>query len=806
MKSHARVVVIGGGVTGCSILYHLAKMGWSDVVLLERAELTSGSTWHAAGNLFALTSPSAVQNLQVYTINLYNELEKETGQSVGYHPTGGLTMAASDEEYLTLKNARARAKRNGVEAEFISFAEAREKSPILNTDGLKAVMWEPLKGHVDPSSATHAYAAAARKYGATIYRQCPVLETNQTQDGGWDVVTPKGTIKADYIVNASGLWAREVGALAGITFPLLAVEHHYLVTETMPEVEAMAHELPTMASAEAGFYSRQEGQGMLLGAYEDKCHHWALEGTPLDFGHELLPDDIGRMEKNFEKAVELIPVLGTTGIKNVINGPMIFSPDLGPMIGPHPDLKNYICAVGVMTGFNQSGGIGKVLAEWMIEGEPSLDISCWDIARFGKWAGKRYTFERTKYFYEHREDRTYPYQEYDAGRPMRTTPIYARLEQQGAMFGVSNGWETPLWYARNEDEKNHAFNFGRQNWFEPVGEECRATREHVGLFEISTFAKYIFEGPDAEAYLDGLLANALPKKIGKSVLTPMLTPKGKVQGDFTVTRLSNTRFLVLGAGGMEGEHVRWFNQHLPAQGVTLTNHTDDWSGLMIAGPQARELLSRVCSDDVSNESFPFLSGKELELEGAAQAIVVRVSFTGELGYEIYTPSMYQTGLFDTLMREGKALGLRLAGGHALMNLRLEKSFPSWGLELGSDYGPLETGLDRFVKTKDRDFIGRGAFLEAQKSNFLEQFVTFVVAETNDDCVGGEPVFLGDECVGYVTSGGYGYSVKESLALGYVNCDAYDVDATYKIEINGELYSAALSPQPRIDPKGKKMRS
>ncbi len=351
MKSHARVVIIGGGVTGCSILYHLAKMGWSDVILLERSELTSGSTWHAAGNLFSLTSPSAAQKMQVYTINLYGELEAESGQSVGYHPTGGLNLASTDEEVMTLKIARTHARRNGVEAEFISFEEARDKAPILNTDTLKAVMWEPLKGHVDPSSATQAYAAAARKNGAKIYRECPVIETSPTKQGGWEVVTPKGTFTADYLINAAGLWAREVGALAGINFPLLAVEHHYLVTETIDTIAKMTHELPTISDAEAGFYSRQEGQGILLGAYEDKCHHWAINGTPLDFGHELLPDDLERMEKNFERAANVIPVLGEAGIKRIINGPMIFSPDLAPMIGPHPDLANYFCAVGAMTGF-----------------------------------------------------------------------------------------------------------------------------------------------------------------------------------------------------------------------------------------------------------------------------------------------------------------------------------------------------------------------------------------------------------------------------------------------------------------------
>lgn len=805
MEKNARVVIIGGGVTGCSILYHLAKMGWSDVVLLERSELTSGSTWHAAGNLFSLTSPSAAQKLQVYTINLYNELEAESGQSVGYHPTGGLNLASTDEEVLTLKIARAHARRNGVEAEFISLDEARERAPILNTDTLKAAMWEPLKGHVDPSSATQAYATAARKYGAKIYRQSPVIETNSVAEGGWEIITREGTIHADYLINAAGLWAREVGALAGITFPLLAVEHHYLVTESIDVIAELGHELPTISDAEAGFYTRQEGQGILFGAYEDTCHHWALNGTPPDFGHELLPDDLERMEKNIESAMKVLPVLDSAGIKSVINGPMIFSPDLAPMIGPHPDVANYFCAVGVMTGFNQSGGIGKVLAEWIIEGEPSLDISCWDIARFGKWAGKRYTFERTKYFYEHRDDRIYPHHEFEAGRPMRTSPIYGRLQYERAMFGESNGWETPLWYARNDAEMQHKFSYDRPNWFEAVGEECLATRKNVGLFEISTFAKYVFSGPRAEDYLDKLLANSLPKKVGKTVLAPMLTEKGKIQGDFTLTRLAEDKFLLLGAGGMEGMHSRWFKKHMPESGVTFTNQTDHWSGLMIAGPNARKLLSRITTDDISNEAFRFLNGRFMELEGAAEAVVVRVSFTGELGYEIYVPSMYQIGLYDALMRHGKDLGLRLAGGHALMNLRLEKSFQSWGLELSSDYGPFDTGMDRFVKTKGRSFIGRDAFLEEMNREPSEVFATFVVEGDDVDCVGGEPVFLDNDYAGYVTSGGFGYFVGESLALGYLKHDLYQPDGKYEIEINGILRPASLSREARFDPTGERMR-
>ncbi len=803
---HFRAIVVGGGVTGCSILYHLAKSGWKDVLLLERSELTSGSTWHAAGNLFALTSPSSVQKMHVYSIRMYEELEREIGHEIGYHPTGGMHLACSKEERISLANARARARRNGVDAEWISLDEAKRRAPVLNTGGLEGVLWEPTKGHVDPSSATNAYATMARNYGASIRRHTPVLETNQTPDGGWEVVTGSSTIKADVVINAAGLWAREVGALAGISFPLLPVEHHYLLTESIPEIAAMENELPTIGDSENAYYSRQEGDGLLLGAYEDTCHLWAEKGTPLDFGHELLPDDVQRMERNFQLAIERMPCLERAGIKSVINGPMIFSPDLGPMIGPHPALRNYFCAVGVMTGFNQAGGIGRILADWIIEGEPELDINVWDVARFGPWAGRNFTRARTLYFYEHRDDRVYPHQEYDAGRPVRTFPIHDLLASKGVVFGMSNGWENPLWQARPGDETFDIYSFNRGNWWDAVGEECLRTRESVSLFEVSTFAKYFVSGAGAEAALDHVLAGRIPKAVGRTALSPMLSTKGRIIGDFTVTRLGEDSFLMLGAGSMQGIHNRWFRENLDGGDVVFENRSDHWTGLQIAGPNARQLLQRIAGEDVSNEAFPFLSGRKMELEGAPQAVVVRVSFTGELGYEIYTPSMYQRGLFTALMKAGEDLGLGLAGERALMNLRLEKSFPSWGAELSPDYTPMEPGIDRFVRFDKCDFIGRDAVMVAREKGLTEKLATFAVEADNADCSGGEPIFYNGEYVGYTSSGGYGYSIGTSIALGFIHPDLHEDGATFEIEINGRNHTARQSVAPLYDPQGIHMRA
>lgn len=806
MPETARVVVIGGGVTGCAILYHLARAGWRDVVLLERSELTAGASWHAAGSLFAVTSPSNASVLQKYTQDLYPELEKESGQSCGFHRTGGLLLVRTPDQLTALQLAQSRAKRVGIEAEFISIAEAKRLAPILNAEGIKAVVFEPTRGFCDPASVTQAFAKAARDRGAKVHRHRPVVATRLLPSGEWEVETPAGPIRCEYVVNAAGLWGREVAALAGITLPLMPVEHHYMVTETIPEIAALDHEIPNIAEAGAGYYCRQEGKGLLIGAYESHCVHWAEDGTPLNFGHELLPDDVARMEETLARAVEAIPSLERAGIKRVINGPMIFSPDLGPLLGPYPGLPTYICAAGVMSGFNQGGGIGKVLAEWIVEGEPSIDVSFWDVARFGDWAGPGFTRARTKYFYEHRTDLYYPYQEYEAGRPIRTFPAYDRQAEVGAVFGFSFGNEYPLWYAKDGEERRDRYGYGRGNWFEAVGRESRATRSAIGLFEVSTFGKYEVTGRGAAAWLDGLLANRIPA-VGRTVLSPMLSPKGRLIGDFTVTRLAETRFWLLGAGAMQLIHMRWFESRLPKDGsVGIENQSLRYAGLQIAGPNARALLQRVAEADVGANAFPFLSGRTLEIARCPEAVAVRLSFTGELGYELYVPAEYQRVLFDELMRAGRDLGLTLAGSRALLSLRLEKSFPTWTAELGPDYTPLEPGLMRFVRLDKGPFIGRDALGATSKEGPRERLGTFVVDADGVDCFGGEAIYRDGGLAGYVTSGGYGHTVGESLALGYVRASAYEPGARYEIEILGRRRGAILSARPRYDPDGSRMRS
>ncbi len=803
--TQARAVVIGGGITGCAILYHLAKAGWGDVVLLERNELTSGSSWHAAGNLFSLTSPSSVAVLQKYGRDLYPVIEREADQPVGYHVCGGMSVARSPDEVIKLKLLQSRCLRNGIPSEFISLEEAKRRAPIISTEGLLAVLYEPEKAYVDPSSATQAFARAARNNGARVLRHTPVTGTRRLASGEWEVDTPQGPIRCEYVINAAGLWAREVAAQAGITLPLMPVEHHYLVTESIPEIEAMDGELPTISDGESNWYSRQEGKGMLLGAYESRCVQWAESGTPPDFGHELLPDDLSRMEENFASAAERMPCLGRTGVKRVINGPMIFSPDLAPLLGPWPGKPGYICAAGVMTGFNQGGGIGKVISEWIIEGEPSLDLLAWDVARFGSWTSKEYTKARSAYFYEHRSHRIYPHQQFEAGRPVRKFPSYDGLKEKGAVFGENFGFESPLWYARPGEEARDHYRYTRQNWFEAVGEEAKAVRCNVGLFDISTYSKFLVTGAGASAWLDRLLANRVPGP-GRSVISPMLSPKGRLIGDFTVTCLGANEYLILGSGPVQQIHMRWFLQNLPTNGsVSVENKSADWCGLHLAGPRSRELLQHLTAESCGSNAFPFMSARRMEVAGCPEAIVVRVSFTGELGYEIWTPSAYMVPVLDRILEAGEGFGLRLAGGRALMSLRLEKAFPSWGLDLSSDYTPWATSLARFVKLDKGDFIGRDAAAQSKKNPGTERFVTLSVDALDADAAGGEAVYCDGVYAGYASSGGYGYAVEKSLALAYLKPGMVRPDARYEIEIIGERRPAQLLKETPHDPSGSKMR-
>ena len=805
MKSHVQVAVIGGGVVGCSVLYHLTKFGWKDVVLLERSELTAGSTWHAAGGMHTLNSDPNVAKLQKYTIELYREIEEISGQDVGLHKTGGIYLAGTPERLDFLKAQVAKARVLDIGLEFITMDEVREMNPLLETKGLAGAVFDPNDGHLDPAGVTQAYAKAARVNGAEVYRHTPVEDLIQEPDGTWEVVTAKGTIKAEYIVNAGGLWGREVAAMAGHWMPILPMEHHYLITESIPEIEALDREVVHAIDFEGESYLRQEGKGLLLGTYEQACVPWSANGTPGDFGHELLEPDLDRIMENLTVAYERYPCLATAGIKKIINGPFSFASDGNPLVGPVPGFRNYYAACGVMAGFSQGGGVGLTLAEWMIEGEPSTDIFAMDIARFGAFANRSYTYDKVRENYQRRFRISFPNEELPAARPLRTTPVYDRLRAAGAVFGAAYGLEHALWFAPEGMEPVETPTFRRSNAHEPVREECRALRNGVGMLEISNYAKYEITGSGAEAWLGRMLANHTPAE-GQILLSPMLSPKGRLLGDLTVACLGPERFYIFGSGVAEGVHLRWFRKHLPESGVALRSVTADLTGFSIAGPKSRELLSRVCREDVSNDAFRFFRIREMEV-GPATCIVARVSFTGDLGYEIYMPFNYQIAVFEALREAGADLGLRLIGGRTLNALRLEKSFGGWTREFTPDYTAFESGLDRFVDLKrNDDFIGREAALRQRDEDPTRRLGTLVVDAGDADALGDEPVFHNGEIVGFVTSGGYGHTVDKSIALAYLPPALSKPGNGLEVEILGERRPATWVEKPLFDPEGSRMRS
>lgn len=805
LPSHAKVVVIGGGVVGCSILFHLAKFGWKDVVLLERDELTSGSSWHAAGQIHTISSDPNISRLQGYTINLYKEIEEVSGHSVGMHATGGFYLASNDVWHDYLKRERSKARYMGLDQEFISMEELKKRHPLVDPSHYIAALWDPLDGDIDPSGVTYAYAKAARHHGAQYFTHTPAIETRQKSDGSWDVATSKGTINAENIVNAAGLWAREAGHLSGLNLPVQPMEHHYLITEAIPEIAERDPEdrLPAGIDYEANIYFRQERQGMLLGTYEPVSTPWKVEGTPMDFGHELLAPDMDRIADRLELGFERIPALGRAGIKDMINGPFTFGPDGNPMIGPVPGMTNYWAAVGVMAGFCQAGGVGLCLAEWMMDGEPSIDVWAMDIARFGDFATPDYGTIKSSENYERRFVMTFPNETLPKGRRQKTTAIYDRLMARGAVMGDSFGLENVLWFANDPDDAHEEPTFNRSRAHDYVAAECKGVREAVGAIEIANFAKHEFKGPGARAFLDYILAGRVPKS-GRLSLTPMLTPKGKLYGDLTVSCLGGDHFMLFGSGAAQEMHRRWFDKHLPKEGVTYRNRSDEFHGIAISGPNSRELLSRICRDDVSADAMKFRDIRQTFV-GGVPVMLLRVSFSGELGYEIYCAPQFQLRLFEAIEEAGEGLGLKLYGSRALMSLRLEKNWGAWTLDFRPDFTAAQSGLDMFINW-DKDFIGKEAALEEKKTGPDKRLVTMTIDTEDIDVSNDEAIMKDGECVGYISSGGYAHHVGKSMALGYVSPELAAHDTALEVEINGAFYAAKVTAQPLYDANGAKMRS
>ncbi len=804
MKSHYRVVVIGGGIVGTSILYHLTKRGWSDIALIERAELTAGSTWHAAAGFHALNDDPNIAALQSYTINLYTEIEAESGQSVGMHMPGGYSLATTPARWEWLKAECAVYQTLGIGARLATPEEIVADCPIVDPTGLLGGLFDPHEGAVDPHGTTHAFALAARQRGAEVILRNRVTALTALPGGQWRIDTGQGSVTAEHVINAAGLWARRVGRMAGLDLPLTPMMHHYLITEDLPLLVARADEMPCVTDLEGFTYLQQERKGVLLGVYERNPRHWKTEGADWDYGMELIPEEIDRISPELNIGFQRFPSLLDAGIRKWVNGAFTFTPDGNPLVGPVPGLRNYWAACGCMSGFSQGGAIGLVLANWIVDGDPGADIFGMDVARYGAFASnERYLRETTAQFYARRFVIAYPNEELPAGRPLKMTPVYDAQQAAGARFGVVWGMESPQFFAPGEPDFVDEPTLRRSNAHRFIAAEVAATRSAAGLLDTSVYARYEVSGPGAEAWLDHLLANTLPA-LGRMRLAPMLSPAGKLMGDLTVTRLGAERFWLVGSYYLQEWHLRWFRDHLPPAGVRLENLSESWLGFSLSGPRARDILAALTRADVSNAALPFMGAQSLDV-GLTQAVVARVALTGELGYEITVRASQHQALWDALLGAGTEFGMKPIGMRAQDSLRLEKGYGVWSLEFAQSYTAAMSGLDRFIAFDKGEFIGRTAALAEKDSGPAQRLVLLAVDSADADVTGYEPVSAGGRRVGFVTSGAYGHHVRQSLALAYIDASAAARPAPLTVEVVGEPRAARLLVEPPYDPRGLKPR-
>ena len=804
MRSEARVVVIGGGVAGCSLLYHLTKLGWSDVVLLEKDELTSGSTWHAAGLCTQFSASYNLMKLLRYSLDLYATLEAETGQPVDLHRCGSLRLASSQDRLDEFAHRKGIADILGIPFEIVSPERIRELFPLCDVEGVLGAAHTPTDGYVDPSGVTQAFAKGAIAKGAEILRYSPVQSI--TRDGDrWLLETPKGPIRTDVVVNAAGQWARQVGRMVGVELPIVPLEHHYLITEPMDAVKALPRELPVLRDTEASFYVRGEGGGLLVGPFERHTKPWALQGVPDDFHASLLPADLERLEEVLEGVARRIPVFAGAGIQSVVNGPDGYTPDGRCLMGPVPGLSGFHVLAGFsIFGIVFGGGAGKYAAEWIVDGQPSDNMWELDVRRFDDFAGStRYVAERACEVYGHEYAIHYPEEERPAGRPLKTSPLYDRLLAKGAVYGARFGWERPLWFDRNGPGRDE-YSFRRGNWHASVGEECRAVRSRVGVLDQTSFAKYEVSGPGAEAFLDRLSANRLPASIGRIALTQMCTPRGGVECDVTVTRLSEDRFYVVSAAATERHDLDWIERHLPEdRSVRLDNVSSRYGVLTLAGPRSRDVLQALTDSDCSHRAFRFFRCRDLHL-GMVPVRALRVSYVGELGYELHHPVEVQRTLYELLMDAGQRFEIVDWGYRALDSMRLEKAYRLWGADMSADWTPLEAGMERFVAWEKGDFIGREALLRQKERGVERELACLVIEAADADAHAYEPILAAGETIGYVAAGGYGHVVEKSIALAYLPVAHVAPGTELEVEILGERRRARVVAQPLYDPNNERL--
>ncbi len=811
MKDRAKVVVIGGGVVGVGALYHLAKKGWGDdVVLIEKGELTSGSTWHAAGLLPLFNMSYSVGQVHKYSVDLYSRLEEETGQPVGFAQVGNLRLAMNQDRMDEYYQYAATAKTIGIDVQFLTPDEILKLWPMCNIDGLVGGIYHPDDGYIQPADLTQALAKGARARGATIYRKTMVLNIEQTSEGGWKVQTDKGDIDCDHVVSATGNYARNTGAMVGLDIPVIPVEHQYIVTEPHPELQKRRAngqpEMGVLRESDGSWYLREENGGFILGPYEHGAPCCYVDGPDPQAEYELFQEDIDRLAPHIEAAMNRVPAFGEVGIKQVYNGAIAYTPDGNPIIGPAWDVDNFWLSEGHSFGITAAGGAGWQLAEWIVEGEPTIDMLGVEPRRFGDYADKDYLIEKNEEAYSHVFIIHYPDEERPAAREKRKAPCYERMKERGAVFGQKFGWERPNFFATDGMPQEDDWSFRRSRWFEAIRKEVENTTTNVGLLDMTAFAKCQITGEGAERFLDSFVANSLPQKIGGIGLCHALNTKGGIHSEFTIRRDADDSFYLVSAGALQRLDHDYLKKHMPKDGsVQFKQLTDDVGVLVLAGPKARTLLSRVTDADLSNEAFRWLTSQDIEVGGAPTS-AMRVNYVGELGWELHHPMQHQNQIFDALFEAGEDLGLKPFGIRAMDSMRLEKSYRMVGTELSIEYSAYESAMDRFIKPEKGDFLGRDALMAWREAGNNVLLVTLTVEGVTDaDALGNNALLKDGEVIGRATGGGYGFRLDKSLALGMVRPDLAEPGTAFEIEILGKTYPATVVIESPFDPKQERLR-
>jgi dimethylglycine dehydrogenase len=821
MKTHARVVVIGGGVVGVSTLYHLVKKGWSDVVLLERSELTAGSTWHAAGLLPLFNMSYTVGQLHKYSVDLYKRLPAETGQDVSFHVTGNLRLATCRERMDEYQKYCGTANTIGVPFEVIGPARVKELWPLaelgdgVETPKIVGALYHPYDGHIAPADLTMALRKGARSGGAEIHEQTEVTAVRRTPSGEWQLTTTKGEITAEHVVCATGNYARQTGRMFGINVPSIPVEHQYIVYDESPELkayrEAGGRELAVLRESDKSYYLREERMGWILGPYEAGAPARFADGVPDWFGKSLFDGDLDRLLPHIEAAQRRVPALANCGIKDIVNGPIAYTPDGSPLIGPAWGAPNLWLNEGHSFGITAAGGSGWQLAEWIVEGEPGIDMAATDPRRYGAYTSKRYVVAKNEETYRNVFVIHFPDEERPDARPAKTSPVYDKLARMGAVFGQRYGWERANWFAPPGVEPKDQWSFRRSNYFEHVGNEAKALRASVGVIDLTPFTKHEVTGPGAEAWLDGLVANKVPTKIGRIALCHALTNKGGIRTEFTITKIAEGHYYVVSAGAAERYDSDYLQKQLhtaPAGSVSIRNITTSRGCFVLAGPRSREVLAKLTDTPLDNSAFPWLTGQVAEVGLATDVYLMRVNFVGALGWELHFPIEYAHHLFDAIFAAGAQFGIRMAGMRAMESLRMEKSYRMWGTDLTPDYTPYDAGLDRFVRLNKGPFIGKEALERQLAAGVPHRFITLEVHGVTDaDPLGNEPLYdAAGTLIGRATSGYFGHNLGKSLAIGYVKPEFAAPGTQLGIEILGERKRATVLVDSPYDPENKDLRA